>query len=286
MTTSPGIRISRRGILRAGLKLVAGSALTALGATAYATEIEPRWPKVDRVRVPIQALPPTFNGYRIVQLSDIHLGSFTPPETITRAIRIALDLAPDLIALTGDYVLDVMDTAALQAELGKLAAHGHVFATMGNHDHWLDPAGVRLALANAGIPELQNASRPIVRGDQAIWLMGVDDIWERHHDLPSALADVPPDAVSILLAHEPDYADEATLTNQVTLQLSGHSHGGQVRIPGIGAPILPYLGRKYPYGLRRIGSMWLYTNRGVGEIPPAVRVNCRPEIAEITLCQA
>jgi len=265
---------------------MAGSAITAIGAAAYATEIEPRWLKIDRIRVPIQALPPAFDGYRIVQLSDIHLGSFTHQETIAQAIQMTLDLTPDLIVLTGDYVFDVIDMTALQAELSKLAAHGHVFATLGNHDHWMDAAEVRLALVGTGIPELRNASRPIVRGDQAIWLLGVDDIWEGHHDLSSALVDVPPEAVSILLAHEPDFADEATLSNRVALQLSGHSHGGQVRIPGFGAPVLPYLGRKYPYGLQRVGSMWVYTNRGVGTIYPAVRVNCRPEIAEITLCRA
>lgn len=76
------------------------------------------------------------------------------------------------------------------------------------------------------------------------------------------------------------------MTGRVTLQLSGHSHGGQVRIPGRGAPILPYLGKKYPYGLRRVGSMWLYTNRGVGMIPPTVRINCRPEVTEISLIRA
>ncbi|MBN1427121.1 MAG: metallophosphoesterase [Anaerolineae bacterium] len=278
--------ISRRGCLKAGLNLMAGSILTALGASVYATEIEPRWIKVDRIRVPIRTLPPAFDGYRIVQLSDIHLGHFTRRETIAQAIETALELKPDLIVMTGDYVLDVMDMDGLHTEFSKLAAHGHVFAILGNHDHWMDAASVRIALTNAGIPELRNAGQPVIRGEQAIWLTGVDDIWERQHDLSSALADVPTDAVAILLAHEPDFADESTLTNRIALQLSGHSHGGQVRIPGVGAPILPYLGRKYPYGLRRIGSMWLYTNRGVGVIPPTVRVNCRPEVAEITLCRA
>ena len=286
MATSPRLSISRRGLLKAGLRIVAGSSLAALGVGAYATDLEPRWLKVDRIRVPILALPSAFDGYRIVQLSDIHLGNFTRPETIDQAIRIALDLEPDLIVLTGDYVLEVVDSAALHAEFGKLSAHSHVFAILGNHDHWLGATGVRTALADAGIPELCNASHSIVKDDQAIWLLGVDDIWERHHNLPMALADVPPDAIAILLAHEPDFADEAALTNRIALQLSGHSHGGQVRIPGLGAPILPYLGRKYPYGLRRVGSMWIYTNRGIGEIPPAVRVNCRPEVAEITLVRA
>lgn len=179
------------------------SALPALGATAYATRVEPAWLKIERVRVPIPALPPAFDGYRIVQLSDIHLGNFTPQETVARAIHMALDLAPDLIVLTGDYVLDVLDWTALHGELSKLSAHGNVAAVLGNHDHWTDAAWVRQVLAAAGIPELQNASRALTRGDQAIWLLGVDDIWEKHNDLPAALADVPPGAVAILLLTSP-----------------------------------------------------------------------------------
>lgn len=266
--------------------MTAGTSVAALGATAYAARLEPNWLAIERIRVSIQALPPAFDGYRIAQLSDIHLGNFTPRHMVARALQAALDLVPDLIVLTGDYVLDVLDWPLLLGELSKLSAHGNVAAIMGNHDHWMDAAWVREVLAAAGIPELRNASRALVRGDQAIWLLGVDDIWEKHNDLPLALAEVPPGATTLLLAHEPDFADEAALTGRIALQLSGHSHGGQVRIPGIGAPVLPYLGQKYPYGLRQVGEMWLYTNRGVGIIPPAVRINCRPEITEITLSRA
>ncbi len=280
------LKISRRGLLKAALRIAAGSSLATLGTTFYATRVEAGWLKIERIRVPIPALPPIFDGYRIAQLSDIHLGSFTPRETVAHAIQMALDLAPDLIVLTGDYVLDVLDWPMLYGELNKLSAHGNVMAILGNHDHWTDATWVRQVLAAAGIPELRNTSRALIRGDQAIWLVGVDDIWEKHNDLPAALVDVPPDAVTILLAHEPDFADEAALTGRIALQLSGHSHGGQVRIPGIGAPVLPYLAHKYPYDLRRVGAMWLYTNRGVGMIPPAVRINCRPEVTEITLIRA
>lgn len=285
-TTSPRVEISRRECLRAGLRIIVGSTLTAVGVTTYAVQLEPRWLKIERIHIPIPSLPPAFDGYRIVHLTDLHFGYYTPQETITRAIQMALALAPDQIALTGDYVLGMMDWSGLCTELSKLSVHGNVTAVMGNHDHWTDATGVRRVLADAGIPELRNASQRLTRGEQAIWLLGVDDIWEKHNDLPSALADVPSGSVAILLAHEPDYADEVALTGRIALQLSGHSHGGQVRIPGRGAPIVPTLGRKYPCGLYHVGGMWLYTNRGVGIIPPAVRVNCRPEVAEITLRRA
>jgi len=91
------------------------------------------------------------------------------------------------------------------------------------------------------------------------------------------------DTPVILLAHEPDLADEFAKDGRVALQLSGHSHGGQVRVPGLGPLVLPYLGQKYDQGLNRVGDMWVYTNRGLGVIPPPVRLNCRPEITEITL---
>jgi len=113
----------------------------------------------------------------------------------------------------------------------------------------------------------------------------VDDVWERHADLEKALKGVPTGATVVLLAHEPDYADEVAADGRVSLQLSGHSHGGQVRLPFIGPPFLPYLGRKYPAGLYRVGEMWLYVNRGVGLVRPAVRFNCRPEVTLLRLRQ-
>ena len=106
---------------------------------------------------------------------------------------------------------------------------------------------------------------------------------EEFEDLDAALEGAPDRSTVILLAHEPDFADRVAADGRVALQLSGHSHGGQVRLPFIGAPMLPHLGRKYPYGLRRVGSMWLYTNRGVGVIAPPVRFNCRPEVTLLTL---
>ncbi|HEC23916.1 MAG TPA: metallophosphoesterase [Chloroflexi bacterium] len=274
--------LSRRGLLRAFVRTLVGGSVSAFGVTVYGVRIEPEWLKLERVRVAIPGLPPAFENYRLALLTDLHVGPATHPTTISRAIRIALDLAPDLILLAGDYVTGSLNAPALYGHLRQLDAPDGVWAIMGNHDHWVDPQGVRQVLADAEIPELRNASTAIRRGDQALWLAGVDDIWEEQHDLEQALADVPSGAPLILLAHEPDFADQVVLTGRVSLQLSGHSHGGQIRIPGIGAPITPYLGRKYPYGLRRLGTMWLYTSRGVGQ-NTSIRINCRPEVTEITL---
>jgi predicted MPP superfamily phosphohydrolase len=274
----------RRSFLRNALYLTAGATAMSLGGAIYGTELEPGWLKRERISVPLPRLPAAFDGYRIVQLSDIHVGPGTAPGTIDRAIKMALAMQPDLLVLTGDFVTGRVDQKALHGYLTRLvgAAPDGTWAIMGNHDHWSDVRTVRPVLERAGIPELRNAHTIVERDGQAIWLAGVDDVWERQHDLRRALTGIPTDATTILLAHEPDYADQVSPLGRVALQLSGHSHGGQVRIPGIGAPITPQLGTKYPIGLRQLGGMWLYTNRGVGQ-SHAIRVNCRPEVTEITL---
>lgn len=160
------------------------------------------------------------------------------------------------------------------------AGGGNVLACLGNHDHWTDADAVAGALSDAGLTMLRNAAREVADG---LWVAAVDDVWEQQADLGKALEGAPAGAIIVLLAHEPDYADEVAADGRVSLQLSGHSHGGQVRLPFIGAPFLPYLGRKYPAGLYRVGGMWLYVNRGVGLISPAVRFNCRPEVTLLTL---
>jgi predicted MPP superfamily phosphohydrolase len=142
---------------------------------------------------------------------------------------------------------------------------------------------VAQAIQDGGARLLLNGHIALTREDATLYLAGVDDIWERQHDLSAALSGIPTNAPVVLLAHEPDYADEVTLTGKVGLQLSGHSHGGQVRLPLVGALELPWLGEKYDMGLYDVGGMALYVTRGVGMIAPHVRFNCRPEIAQIEL---
>ena len=135
------------------------------------------------------------------------------------------------------------------------------------------------ALTDVGITVLRNVACKVADG---LWVAGVDDVWERYADLDLALTGVPPGEAVVLLAHEPDYADTAAADGRVGLQISGHSHGGQVRLPILGPPILPYLATKYDAGKYRVKDMWLYVNRGVGLISPAVRFNCRPEVTVLT----
>jgi hypothetical protein len=130
---------------------------------------------------------------------------------------------------------------------------------------------------------LENSHVALQREDETIYLAGVGDIWEEHDDLPAALDGIPAGETVILLAHEPDFADEAARDGRVDLQLSGHTHGGIVRFPGLPAFITVYLGQRYTDGLYAVGGLQLYVNRGLGVVRPPVRFGSRPEVTLLTL---
>jgi hypothetical protein len=164
--------------------------------------------------------------------------------------------------------------------LGKLRAARGVFAVLGNHEYWTDPLLIARLLRENGIDVLINESRLLAPN---LWLAGMDDIWSGRPDLDKALANVPAGAATILLAHEPDFADQAQGRGNL-LQLSGHSHGGQVRVPFSKRPFLPVLSWKYWAGLHRAGDVLVYTSRGVGTMQPPFLFTCRPEVALLRLC--
>ncbi len=282
-------QISRRSFLRAATKTIAAAALAGPTIAGYSALGEPGWLATEHIAVAIAGLHLDLAGLTIVQLSDIHASREVRSEWIDRAVAAANELRPDLIVLTGDYVSHGLGyLPGVAAQLAALRAPLGVFATLGNHDHWTGaPGRVAAALTDGGIAMLRNRGTAIERGAGALWLAGVDDIWERQADPEAAFAAAPRDLPRLLLAHEPDFADTAAGYG-VALQLSGHTHGGQVRVPGFGAPVIPRYGTHYPIGLRRVaGSQTqVYTNRGVGMVSPAVRLNCRPEVTQITLLPA
>lgn len=269
------------------LKLAAAGAAAGLGAAAlgagWATLIEPNWPVVEQIGVTLPRLPARLEGLRVAQLSDLHISSYTTAGDIERAAGLAMRQSPDVIVLTGDFIWrEVWQYAEELVEpLRTLRAPLGVYAVLGNHDHWEDAALATRVLGEAGVTLLLNQAVRLDAG-APLWLAGLDDVWERKHDMAAALAGAPDDECKLLLVHEPDYADEAA-RYPVDLQLSGHSHGGQINLPGYGRPVLPYLGRKYPAGLYQVGSLALYTNRGIGVIAPPVRFNCPPEVTLLTL---
>jgi len=277
-------RMTRRQFLRGCLGIAAGAVVTPTCGLLYVSRIEPDWLQVERVAVALPDLPPPLAGFTIAHLSDLHLGPTVSIADVRHAVNIANALQPDLVALTGDFVYRSAEYAqACAQELASLEATQGVVACLGNHDLWEDAPLIRRELTNVGISVLVNAGLSLAGGE--LWVAGVDDVWSADPDLDAALNGAPADATIILLAHEPDYADVVSEHGGVDLQLSGHSHGGQVRLPLIGAPVLPYLGRRYPAGLYHIEELTLYTNRGVGTIYPPIRFNCRPEVTLITLTE-
>lgn len=206
-------------------------------------------------------------------------------ERLARVVQMLTDQKPDILLLTGDFLIghsfDAISEAHLQDLIDQLSPLTKLipsFGVLGNHDYWTRAAAVREALQSCHVTDLTNTTSTISRGNEQLHLCGVDDIWEGSVQLEEVVAKLKDNSAAILLAHEPDFADVSARTGRFDLQVSGHSHGGQVVIPFYGPPILPYLGRKYPGGLYKVGTMLQYTNRGVGMIDPAVRLNCPPEI--------
>jgi uncharacterized protein len=268
--------------------------LAALSGTAAAVEgflREPAHPIGEHIEVRLPRLPEIFDGFRIAQISDIHFGPYMDEPELERSVRIAREFQPDLVALTGDFVshptfqhngMEGARNAEPCADVFARWKGVQKIAILGNHDHWNGADEVAGALSQRGIPVLRNSAEAIEREKHILWIAGIDDALEGHADLTQAIAKVPPTDATILLAHEPDFADFAARF-PIDLQLSGHSHGGQVRIPGIGPLILPAMAHKYHTGLNRVGQLQVFTSHGVGVINPPVRLFCPPKVSLITL---
>jgi uncharacterized protein len=290
--TSPTRPITRRKLLKGGL-------ITAAGVAVYAGEIERHSISVTHHVAAIQGLPPAFEGARIAQLSDIHLDEYTEPLFLEHAVYLVNGLNPDFVFLTGDYVTDgiaprsfAVGAAWQCADILRNLKCEQRYAILGNHDVVVGSKQVQAAFNENGIQMLVNSHAPLERGGSRIWLSGLDDsgVGHPHLDLaiPAGIRGIAEEPV-ILLCHEPDYADrvvETRLSQAVALMLSGHSHGGQVRLPLIGPLILPPGGQKYVQGWFRIGNMQLHVNRGLGTVGLPFRFDCPPEISVITLRRA
>ena len=279
--------ISRRRFLKISLASAFSTTLAGVGSFAYAHDFETTNVEVVQIELKLPRLAPAFDGYRLAQISDIHMGTGMTPQHLSRIVEMVNAEQPDAVALTGDYVThgDIQDVLPLLREpLSQLSAKDGAFAILGNHDHWTDPDAIHGILADSGINDLTNTVHTLTRGDSRLHLAGVDDYWEEKADVEAVIAQIEGDDCAVLLAHEPDFADVSAATGRFDLQISGHSHGGQVRLPILNRALqLPHLGIKYPMGQYQVGGMIQYTNRGVGTIAPAVRFNCRPEITVYTL---
>jgi predicted MPP superfamily phosphohydrolase len=244
------------------------------------------------VDVALERLPDALDGLTIAQLSDLHYHPYFSAGVIRKAVELVAGLKPDLVALTGDFVTvsalrkydrkAAADAVPCAELLAPLKAKLGVYAVLGNHDSHTDPGLVTEALNGHGVRVLHNDAIPLEWDGARLWLAGVGDVLAGFAHLDVTFKPIPDSEPVVLLAHEPDFADEAA-RYPVDLQLSGHSHGGQVNLPFLGSPILPELGRKYPRGLRRVGQTALYTNVGLGTIIVPMRVWAAPEVTLLTL---
>ncbi len=267
----------------------------ALGAAALIGDsilLAPNRPQLVRQEITLARWPVALDNYKIALLSDFHYDPVFSVHPLTAAIPIVNALQPDLIVLTGDFVsIPILGRTgrkvAYAAEpcaslLRQMKAPHGLWAIMGNHDDATDGDLITSILRATGIQVLSNQSAPIEHAGGRFWLAGVDDVLEGNSDLDATLASVPKTEATVLLAHEPDYADYV-VRHPIDLQLSGHTHGGQVRLPFLPPFYEPALARKYVAGLYKIGPLTLYTNRGLGTVGVPVRFDCPPEITLITL---
>ena len=251
----------------------------------YVSQIEPFWFEIVPVNLTIPELAPAFDGFKIVQISDIHADTSMNRRKLNKIVEIVNQQQPDIVAITGDfftYKPDPVSINLLETALKKLTPKEKTLAVLGNHDYWFDPSAISKILSQSNVLELSNSVYTIERGQARLNIAGVDDYLEQKSRLDLVIAQLSTDDVAILFVHEPDFADISAATERFSLEISGHSHGGQVRIPFWQPDILPPYGRKYPLGMYQVGNMIQYTNRGVGMVPPAVRFNCRPEITVFT----
>ncbi len=275
--------------------LVSGACATG-GLALYGGEIERHWIEITHRDVFIPGLPQAFDGFRIAQLSDIHMDEYSEPFFVRDAVRNINSLNPDAVFLTGDYVTSgFMPTKFAIGEAWQCAnllnelECPHRYAVLGNHDVLIGPQDIIAALTANGIIVLDNAHVPIERDGARFWLAGLDDVVAGNPDpgaaIPESIRNVPHEPI-VLLCHAPDYVDDLIIVPEgkaVSLMLAGHTHGGQIRLPLIGPMELPELGRKYVEGWFRFGSLQLYVNRGLGTVGIPIRFNCPPEIALLTL---
>lgn len=258
-----------------------------MGALTYTFLIERYLFQVNTYSLPLPALPGEFNGYTIVQLTDLHFGFLMPLAVIKNLIHKANSLEKDIIVCTGDYIHQKDSSEQIDRvwpELCRLEAKDGVYSVLGNHDHWGDFSRSLYWLGKSG-QNLRHKAISIQRGSKRVWLGGCGDYWEDEIGIGKAFQNVPERDFKILLAHNPDTAD-TRFSTKIDLMISGHTHGGQVSIPFLGPPVLPVRNKKYSSGFIKAKTTNIFISKGLGWAILPVRFNCLPEISVLKLFAA
>jgi len=303
--------------------------IATVSLVTYIYKIEPQWIEIKNIDLTLPHLSEEFEGWRILQLSDIHINEWMTEERLKNIVNLVNQQQADIIVLTGDFfsqsgsystrldeqiipripyvnehpsilrrILNKVgipiknpprrryfedDKVTLINALKELKPFEKSFAILGNHDYSTNNELVREGLKKSDIITLRNRVYTIEKNNSYLNIVGIDDVLYGRDNLDLVLTKLPEKGANILLVHEPDFAVSVWETHRFQLQLSGHSHGGQVKIPFRRQPFLPPYGEKFPEGLYRFSDFYLYTNRGIGMAYPYIRFNCRPEITIFTL---
>ena len=235
---------------------------------------------LEHVEIFLERLPKKLDGFKIVQLSDTHHSPLTSLEHIKRTVKVANRLKPDIFLLTGDYVSHDREYIAPVADvLGNLEAKHGIYACLGNHDHWTDADLVTHLFRGEGINVLINEGFRLETKRGSFWLAGVDDYMAGKTDVGASLRGSFPDELKLLLAHNPVIFREAA-RHGIDLTLSGHTHGGQIRLRDTEKNIIP---RRRKAGLHKLRKSQLYITRGIGTVVVPMRYQCPPEISLLEL---
>ena len=246
--------------------------------------------KIEIVEITLELphLPQELKGTRFAQISDIHLSKHMMPSHLQAVIQLVNGLAPEFLLMTGDFVSGEKHANGLIEPFCTVEVP--TYGIMGNHDSGYHEWVVTQTLRETPIQLLRNRSVQL-KGD--LWLAGLDDLLGGLPRLKHALTGVPNHATILLMAHEPDIFRSVAISElPIAAQFSGHTHGGQIRLPALRAdhegryswaPVLPYMGRVFPMGLYIENDRYLYTNRGIGFSGIPIRFNCPPEVTLFTL---
>lgn len=269
------------------LKLAATSVVAGI-VGSYPVFIERNLVQVNRYRIPVPNLPRQFNGFTIVQLTDLHFGTLVSLPFLGQVIGKANKLGKDVIVCTGDYVHKrntAEEVNGIWPLLARLRAPHGVYSVLGNHDHWADADRSAYWLDRSG-QNIRDGVHCFAREGKRVWLAGGGDLWEDHRNFDHILRNVPDGDCRIVLAHNPDSAD-SSFSQRIDLMICGHTHGGQVKIPFIGTPVLPVKNKNYSSGLKTsTKGQSVFISKGIGWAIYPVRFNCYPEIAVLELHSA
>ncbi len=271
---------------RTMLTWMMGAGCSACLMGSYPVFIERYLVQFNRYRIPVANLPAAFQGLRIAQVSDAHCGRLMPRWFVNYLLKRVNRAGADVIVCTGDYIhgREAAQIEVVWPMLCELCAPLGVYSVLGNHDHWGGAERSLYWLERSG-QNLRGKALALEKDGERLWLAGIGDLWEDPFPVDSVLSQIPERECRIVLAHNPDSAD-TPFSGRIDLMLSGHTHGGQVRIPFGGAPVLPVKNKTYSSGLKMSTKQQrVFISRGIGWAIYPVRFNCYPEIPILELIQ-